>query len=327
MTYRCLLAVTLLSAYTCVGHSAVAQQIQAAAAGTAPQAGLPAGAPAAQPPAPGPDQTAPVIQAVPPFNVDPLEQQFVLQTLQEWERTSANVQTFSSEFERWEYNNVFGAQKDEPMVKSTGNLSFSKPDKGSFKIEKINRWTQPDPATAAPDAKGDWVHQPHEVGEHWVCDGKAVYEYNHRDKQLQVLTIPPEMRGQGIVDGPLPFLFGAKANELMNRYWIRTEQSGPADIWLKAYPRRLSDAANYKSVDVMLDRKTMQPKAIRVELPSGQEQHLYMFKNPKINEKNLGTWFSGLFSAPRTPLGWKRVMADEAPAGPQAANPQAPVQR
>jgi hypothetical protein len=52
-----------------------------------------------------------------------------------------------------------------------------------------------------------------------------------------------------------------------------------------------------------------------------------MFQEPKINEKNVGSWFTGLFSAPRTPLGWKKVMANENPAGPQASNPQAPVQR
>jgi TIGR03009 family protein len=325
MTHRLLIALTLASGLLGAGRLANAQQLAAGSAVAAPaQQGLPA---IAQPPGQGQNPAEVVPPATPPFNVEPLEQQFVLQTLQEWERTSASVQTFSSEFERWEYNNVFGPGKDIPLVKSTGNLSFSKPDKGSFKVEKINRWTKVDPKNTAADAPSDWIHQPHEIGEHWVCDGKAVYQYNHRDKQLEVLTIPEEMRGQGIVDGPLPFLFGAKANELMTRYWIRTEQSGPAEIWLKAYPRRLSDAANYKSVDVMLDRKSMQPTAIRVELPSGEEQHLYMFKNPKINEKNLGTWFSGLFSAPRTPLGWKRVMADESPAGPQAANPQAPVQR
>jgi TIGR03009 family protein len=327
MTYRRLLfATTLISSLACASV-APAQQVETPVDAAGAPINLQAAAPAGPPPAPGQQSVAAVAQQAPPFAIDPLEQQFVLQTPQEWERTSANVQTFSSEFERWEYNTVWGPGKDVPLIKSTGNLSFSKPDKGSFKIEKINRWTKNNPTDAAPNAPGDWIHQPDEVGEHWVCDGKAVYEYNHRDKQLEVLTIPPEMRGQGIVDGPLPFLFGAKANELMARYWIRTEQSGPAEIWLKAYPRRMSDAANYKSVDVMLDRKSMQPKAIRVELPSGEEQHLYMFTNPKVNEKNLGTWFTGLFSAPRTPLGWKRVMADEMPAGPQAANPQAPIQR
>jgi TIGR03009 family protein len=289
--------------------------------------------PTAQPPlaaaaqAPGQPGAAPAQPAGPPFQLNPLEQQFVFQTLQMWEQKSAEITTFNSEFERWEYDAVFGPGHDTALIKAAGSLSFSKPDKGSFRIEKINRWTKTDPQNTAPNAPGDWIHQPEEIGEHWVCDGKAVYEYNHRDKQLVVTTIPPEMRGQSIVDGPLPFLFGAKADKLMERYWIRSKQSTDAEIWLEAYPRWPSDAANYDSVDVMLDRKTMQPKAIQVHLPGGQQRHVYMFKDPRINEKNLGAWFTGLFSAPRTPLGWKKVMADESPVSPQAANPQAPIQR
>jgi TIGR03009 family protein len=270
---------------------------------------------------------APIQPPGPPFQINPIDQQLVLQTLQMWEQTSGTVQTFNTEFERWEYDAVFGPGADIALIKATGSLSFSKPDKGSFKIEKINRWTKTDPQNTGPNAPGDWQPQPHEVGEHWVCDGKAVYEYNHRDKQLVVTTIPPEMRGQSIVDGPLPFLFGANAQKLIERYWIRPKQSGPSEIWLEAFPRWPSDAANYNSVDVMLDRKTMQPKAIQVHLPGGQQRHVYMFKDPQLNEKNLGAWFTGLFSSPRTPLGWKKVMADENPAGPQAAKPDAAIQR
>ncbi len=284
-------------------------------------------APAAAPQSPGQPGSAPVQPVGPPFQLNQLEQQFVLQTLQMWEQESSKINTFNAEFERWEYDAVFGPGGNTALIKATGSLSYSKPDKGSFKIDKINRWTKKDPQSTAADAPGDWAHQPHEIGEHWVCDGKAVYEYNHRDKQLVVTSVPPEMRGQAIVDGPLPFLFGAKADKLMSRYWIRTKQSTETDIWLEAYPRWPSDAANYNSVDVMLDRKTMQPKAIQVHLPGGQQRHVYMFTNPQVNAKNLGAWFTGLFSAPRTPLGWKQVMADEAPAAPQAANPQAPIQR
>jgi TIGR03009 family protein len=242
-----------------------------------------------------------------------------------WEQKSVEINTFNAQFERWEYDAVFGPGVDVPLIKCTGAVSFSKPDKGSYKIDKINRWTKKDPQNTAPDAAGDWLPQPNEVGEHWVCDGKAVYEYNHRDKQLVVTTIPENMRGTGIVDGPLPFLFGARADKLSQRYWIRTKQSDPAEIWLEAYPRWQSDAANYDYVDVMLDRKSMQPKAIQVHLPGGQQRHAYMFQDPKVNESNVGTWFTGLFSAPRTPIGWTKVNADAPP--PQAANPRSPIQR
>jgi TIGR03009 family protein len=305
------------------------QSTAAAGAQLTPSNQLPVQPGVAGPQAAGQPGAAPVQPVGPPFQLNELEQQFVLQTLQMWEQESSQINTFNAESERWEYDAVFGPGANTPMIKSMGSLSFSKPDKGSFRIEKINRWTKKDPQSTAADAPGDWAHQPEEIGEHWVCDGKAIYEYQHRDKQLVVTTIPPDMRGQNIVEGPLPFLFGAKADRLISRYWIRVARSTETEIWLEAYPRWPSDAANYNSVDVMLDRKTMQPKGIQVNLPGGQQRHTYIFntKTMKVNEKNLGAWFTGLFSSPRTPLGWKKVMADQAAAAPQAANPQAPIQR
>ena len=291
---------------------------------------LPTSPAISQPPIGAPQSEAAAAAAAlppgPPFQLTDVEQQFVVQVLQMWETESAKVQTFNSEFDRWEYDAVFGPGVEEPLIKSTGTLSFSKPDKGSLKIDKISRWTKNDPQDSAPNPEGDWKPQPDEIGEHWVCDGKAVYEYNHRDKQLVVTNIPPQMQGQDIVNGPLPFLFGAEAKKLMERYWIRSQTGNAAEIFLEAYPRLQSDAANYDRVDVQLDRKTMQPKAIQVHLPGGQQRHVYMFHHTKINAANLGAWFGELFSAPRKPIGWTRVEANSAP-GPQAANPQDGVQR
>jgi TIGR03009 family protein len=283
--------------------------------GGAPVAGAPAGAAQGLPPGP-------------PFQLSEIEKGEVFRILQMWEESSAKVNTFNSEFERWEYDAVFGPGAETPLIKANGTLSFSKPDKGSFKIDSISRWTKADAQNPDVKVPGDWLKKPEEIGEHWVCDGKAVYEYNHRDKQLVVVSIPEEMRGQKIVDGPLPFLFGAEAKKLMERYWIRAKQSDPSTIMLEAYPRWQSDAANYEVVDVMLDRKKMQPTAIQVRLPGGQQRHVYIFKEPRVNETNIGDWFPSLFTAPRTPLGWTRVMADQS-AAPQAANPnpQAPLQR
>ncbi len=321
---------------TAVGGGAATQplqqvsQVAAVGVGQPAQAGGMLGQPAAGPngAAPGaPAAGGPGLPPGPPFQLSEIEKTEVFRLLKMWEDSSSKVNTFNSEFERWEYDAVFGPGAETPLIKATGNLSFSKPDKGSFRINSISRWTKADPQTPHGKARGEWTPKPQEIGEHWVCDGKAVYEYNHRDKQLVVVSIPEEMRGQKIVDGPLPFLFGAEAGKLMDRYWIRSRQSDPSMIWLEAYPRWQSDAANYDMVDVMLDRKSMQPKAIQVRLPGGQQRHVYMFTEPKLNETNIGDWFPSLFSAPRTPLGWTRVIADQ--AAPQAANPNqpAPLQR
>jgi TIGR03009 family protein len=286
-------------------------------AGQPPVVGAPiAGTPAAGPPAP-------------PFVLNDIEQQFVQQTLQMWELESGKITTFNSDFERLDYDLTWGPGAQTPFVINQGTLSYSKPDKGSFKIDKISRWTKTDPQNTAADAPGSFVEQKEEVGEHWVCDGKAIYEYNHRERQLVVTSIPEGMRGTAIVDGPLPFLFGAEANKLMERYWIQPLQSSPEQITLKAYPRWQADAANYDAVDIILDRKTMQPMALQIHLPGGQQRHVYKFEaDPDVNDK-LDSWFGALFSSPRTPIGWKRVVVQASPAtpGPQASNPTDGVQR
>ena len=51
--------------------------------------------------------------------------------------------------------------------------------------------------------------------------GQSIFEYKFNDKKLVERPLPPEMRGERIADGPLPFLFGPKADEMKARYWIR----------------------------------------------------------------------------------------------------------
>ena len=259
-----------------------------------------------------------------PFQLSPVDQQYVDQILQMWENESAKIKTFDCKFERWEYDPVFGPGNDTPSIKSHGQLTYSKPDRGSFKINEIQRYVQQD-----QNQPGEYVLQEHEVGEHWVCDGKAVYEYKHDKKQLVVQALPPQLRGTAIVDGPLPFLFGAEAEKLKSRYWIRVKQSDAATIWLEAFPRGQADAANYHHVEVMLERKTMMPNAIQVHMPNGRSRAVYMFQDPTVNG-TLNQLFGSIFSSPRTPLGWTRVVQEapeEPQLGSQAAKPQAATQR
>jgi TIGR03009 family protein len=281
------------------------------------------GAPLAQvtsvppvPPADGATPTPPAQPAAlgPPFQLSDSDQAYVDQILQMWENTSKDIKTFDSPFERWEYDPVFGPA-DVPGIKSKGQLSYSKPDKGSFKISEIERWVQKD-----PNKPGAYELQKQEVGEHWVCDGKAIFQYNHEKKQLVVSPLPEQMRGQSIVDGPLPFLFGAEAATLKARYWIRCKESTEKQIWLEAYPRRQEDAANYHHVDVMLNRKTMMPSAIQVHLPNGTQRSVYMFNEKPTVNGALDALFGSIFTSPRTPLGWTRVV-EELPTAPQATQP------
>ena len=192
-----------------------------------------------------------------PFQLNAIEQAFLDQVLSSWEQESGKVRTFRCEFERWDYNAVYGPRMDVPFSKDKGEVSFSQPDKGSYQITEIHRWqAEQSPAGQEPPARprGTWVPQPNAVGEHWVCDGQSVFEYRHDQKQLVVRPIPPEMQGKAIVDGPLPFLFGAEAEKLKARYWLKVEQQpNPNQIWLQAHPKFQADKANYDWVRLSLE--------------------------------------------------------------------------
>jgi TIGR03009 family protein len=255
-----------------------------------------------------------------PFQLSSAEQQFVNQVLMMWENQSNQITTYSCDFQRWEYDPVFGPSGAVPLIKSQGQLTYAKPDKGSFKITNIHRWVQADAQQA-----GQHVLQKNEIGEHWVCDGKAIFEYKHNKKQLVVQPLPQELRGKSIVDGPLPFLFGAEAEKMKARYWIRSSQGNPNTIMLEAYPRRQVDAANYHHVEVMLDRKSMLPNAIQVHMPNNRNRAVYIFSKPTING-TMNQLFGAIFKSPLTPIGWTRVVQPAPPATPQAALPK-PVVR
>lgn len=257
------------------------------------------------------------------FQLNAIQQTFVDQVLDAWQRESGKIVSFKCSFQRWEYSVAFGPGPNIPQNKNLGDLSYHRPDKGSFQITEVNTFQQKpvsDGQQPAPQA-GDWVKRPEAIGEHWVCDGKSVFEYRHNQKQLVERPIPPQLQGKSIADGPLPFLFGAEAAKLKQRYWLRVEAQGnPAQIWLVAKPRFQEQAADFSQVQVILNRERLLPEAMEVLMPNG-DRHVYMFDiaNAKVN----GTLdrIQALFERPRTPSGWKRVVENV----PVAQAPQ-PVQ-
>ena len=139
------------------------------------------------------------------------------------------------------------------------------------------------PWTAARSAKGDWVKQPEAIGEHWVSDGKSIYEYRPQDKQVVERPIPPQMQGQAIVDGPLPFLFGAEAAKLKQRYWMKilhlpAEQQNPNQIWLLALTEVPGAGGRLPRSAGDLQSSADAARGDAVTLPNG-DRHAYMFES------------------------------------------------
>lgn len=234
------------------------------------QAGGWQGSPEAPPQGQAAPQAAAPNAAVPtqnPFTLTPQQQADLKRVLLAWQQTSASIKTFECEFGRWQYN---GLTPNAPPVYHKGELKYAAPDKGLFRVD------------------GD---QP----EQWICDGKAVYAFNYVRKEILQSVLPPQLQGKAIVNSPLPFVFGAQAADLNARYWLHIvepapgAQPNPNEIILQAIPRRQEDAASFSRVDIILTVKgqSLQPTAIQIFDPSGQNRTVYQFDNPKINHKDL----------------------------------------
>jgi TIGR03009 family protein len=279
----------------------------------APSNAAPAGA--ARQPAAG---VAKDIAVIAPFTLTESQQKLLDQILLKWEKQSDKVKTFKCTFTRWEYDAAFGnPKKSGEKSEGRGQIKYRAPDCGEYVIDSLQEF---DAATGATRPKTEGL-------DHWMCDGKAVFEFNAEKKLLIERRLPPELQGKAISDGPLPFIFGAKAEQLKRRYWMRDttpkDQIGKA-IWLEAIPKYQQDAANFQSATVILNDADCMPQGLRIFLPGGKANSDYYFESAKTND--LTAVFN--FIAPRlSPLmyagGWKHVVEDEGKDS-QATPPAAP---
>ena len=262
----------------------------------------------AAPPHPTLQRRPPPMQALTaPFTLTPEQQAQLDQVLIAWEQHGARVKTFESKFTRWHYDGVHRDPK-EPII-SDGEVKYAAPDKGTFEVF------------------GQWP-------EHWICDGKSIFAFDFEQKQLIESKLPPELQGKAIADGPLPFLFGAKADKLKKRYFLRIVPANvrQGQIMLEARPRFPQDVTNFQKAELILNTATMQPVAIQTYEPNGKTRTVYKFDSPKVNPKDplRGLDPLKLFEKdpfqPNLPRGWTKIV-EEPPTAQVGGQPAAGSRR
>ncbi len=238
----------------------------------------------------------------------PAHAKFVYDILGHWEAESNKIKRYRCEFQRWEYDPVFGPGENTFKTYAKGVIKYSSPDKGMYKIEDLRHFKK-DPMTgkATYEKRGDML-------EHWVCDGKSVFEFDYQKRQLIETELPAEMRGKAIAEGPLPFLFGAQRDDIQKRYWIRVitpeeKKKNNAEYWLEAIPKTQRDAVNFRAVHIMIDGKDFLPKGM-VLFSRGQSRLTFAFDDREVNFNILHQQlniFHREFFKPDTPSGWQKV--------------------
>ncbi|MAI74168.1 MAG: TIGR03009 domain-containing protein [Rhodopirellula sp.] len=252
------------------------------------------------------------------------------QVLLKWEKQSQTMKTLECRFMRWHYDN-FAAPANVPASKAEGIIKYASPDKGLFCAEELVFFAGRNPQTQKP------VYEPqnNQFGEYWVCNGTQLIEFDRSKQECTIQELPENMRGKNIVNGPLPFVFNLDAKQIQERYWVRQVASpDPNIIVVEAWPKLQELRAQYKLVQIALEKATYQPHALLMYAPNFHPKNApkwdhYEFKDIKRNAVTAGFQqkFLGNFIPSAPPKSWKirreQLAPRQAPQGQQQQLEQA----
>ncbi len=244
--------------------------------------------------------------------------QFIGQILDYWQTSSDDVKQYQCEFTRYDYDTTFCNWRDPKTNQlaaasiMTGEIRFAAPDKACYETTKVYDFAL-DQEKQTPDYKqrDDVTNR-----EKWICDGAAIFEFDYQNKRLYETEIPVELQGKGLVNSPIPFLFGASKDDVLNRFWVRTvTPNGVQDeYWLEAVPKKIDDSRNYSKIELVISRTEFLPVMLHVYAPNYDPalknftSRVFEFKNRKVNSALAGIQdFFGNFVRPSTPFGWEQL--------------------
>ena len=279
----------------------------------------------------------PQTEAEPPFGeLTAQQQKAVDDVLRFWEQRSKSVKRYRCQFQRWEYDPVFGPAQ-ECKTWSKGVIMYFVPDRALFRVDE--KWDYRAPTR--PGEKAKHVKREVEPTEHWICEGTYIWEFDHRAKRLIQRELPPHMRGKAIigpptclfrytcfvllndpkpheatVDGPLQFLFGIDAERIKERYWIRRKPvpEDALEYHLEMYPKSSPEMVNCQKMDVIIVEEDFLPKGL-VIYHRNFDPHTNPARTTFLIEHRETNWNvssnrlnNRQVVEPSVPAGWKKVV-------------------
>ena len=210
-------------------------------------------------------------------------------------------------FLRWHYD-MFAAPAGVPATRADGEIKYASPDKGLFRVDRLVFFNG-----MGPNGQPQFQPQQGQFGEHWVCNGSQLIEFDRIKEECRIQDLPPEMQGQQIFNSPLPFVFNLDATQIQQRYWVRqVEAPQPGIVVVEAWPKRQEDRAQYKVVQIALDSETFLPQALLMYAPNFNKKTApkwdhYEFSNVKRNAiaASFQKLFLGNFIPEKPPANWK----------------------
>jgi TIGR03009 family protein len=158
-----------------------------------------------------------------------------------------------------------------------------------------------------------------------VCDGKRVWQYKHKEKQIFIYPLGKQQR-RALEEGPLPFLFNFSKDDAKRRYALELKRfvddgKGQAYYVIAVTPLLTIDQQEFSLAYIQLDARYLLPTMLYLVGPNQKSQKRYDLSDIKPNNPN---WKGDEFFRGRLYRGYKVEENGGAPAGNPAAAVRAP---
>lgn len=200
--------------------------------------------------------------------------------LKDWEKKSSQIKSLHGKHTRTVYNLVFQEEKI-----AHGKFFLQTPDKG--RIDLDGQKQKPGAKSARLGQDGEPFRLVSDRSERWICTGNEVVMVDDEQKTFQVMPLPASAKGTNIINTPLPFLFGMKAEDAKRRFHFQLSKDTRESAILIIYPKQASDQENYKKAFVILDKATYLPTAVKLFDPSNSLETVYKFESVNINDSGF----------------------------------------
>ncbi len=234
-------------------------------------------------PPPGAPPQAPTPVAPPQ---DPLANQKLDQILARWEQESGQTVSLYAEFEKIEKLVLVGTEK-----RYQGKAYLQRPNLAVLNLDK---------------QQGEQF----EFDQRIVCTGREVVEYSAAATQVTVYPLPKDSQQKELEEGPLPFLFGMKAEDIKRRYKMTLKTESEKSYRIEIEPLLAIDRDAFAVAMLDLNKETLLPDALHMLSANGQDQQHFYFskitKNQRFQE-NTFLWSAELAQNLRQ-QGWSIVV-------------------
>ncbi|MDR2170162.1 MAG: hypothetical protein LBP59_08475 [Planctomycetaceae bacterium] len=254
--------------------------------------------------------SAPAVR-VHPFALKPEEQRELDDFLLRWEHYSEKVKNYEVDFNAFFYDPTNPLSPPittaEPQLKPIkimfGYFKYVAPKKFVYHIE--GEWLQKERMKYI-----DAELTPNIAAEKTIIDGQSLFFYDFPAKKVTQYKMPPEMLNRTIANGPFPLIFGAKSADLKKRFSMKIVTNPDyrdKEIWLWAVPLLSDDQQEFVKIEIRLDKRTLDAKALKRIDPNEKSYTTYTLENPKVNRfLRLDAFFN-----PDVPRGWKLEIQDQ----------------